>query len=74
MVLNARACLQGQHVVAVMELCHTDLHAVLCRSHVALPPSIVKRLMMDLLHGVHAMHSHGALSLPIVDATYAIII
>ena len=44
-----------------MELCCTDLHSVLYHNDFPLLPSVIKRLLTDLLKGVHAMHSHGAL-------------
>jgi serine/threonine protein kinase len=52
---------QGAHLVTVMELCSTDLHSVLYTNDFPLLPSVIKRLLHDLLKGVHVMHSHGAL-------------
>lgn len=48
--------------MTVMELCCTDLHSVLYHNDFPLLPSVIKRLLADLLKGVHAMHTHGTLS------------
>lgn len=51
---------QGPHIVTAMELCCTNLHTVLQQHDSPLLPSIIKRLVSDVLKGVQAMHSHGA--------------
>jgi hypothetical protein len=40
---------QGAHLVTVMELCSTDLHSVLHSNDFPLLPSVIKRLLHDLL-------------------------
>ena len=50
---------QGSNIVTAMELCCTSLDTVLQQHDCPLLPSIVKRLVSDLLKGLHAMHSHG---------------
>lgn len=52
--------MQGAHIVTVMELCCSDLHTILQQNDCPLLPSIIKRLVSELLKGVHAMHLHGA--------------
>lgn len=52
--------MQGPHIVTVMELCCTDLHTVLQKNDCPLLPSVIKRLVSELLKGVRAMHLHGA--------------
>lgn len=49
----------GSNIVTAMELCCTSLDTVLQQHDCPLLPSIIKRLVSDLLKGLHAMHSHG---------------
>ena len=47
-------------MVLALELCATDLHSVITDVVGVIPPSVIKRLMRDLLRGLAAVHDAGA--------------